>query len=58
MNGIRKNSLWMPRHRLKDNIQMDLREIGYDDVDWINLAKDKDQQQDHVNMAMNRRRIP
>ncbi|KAJ4447154.1 hypothetical protein ANN_09155 [Periplaneta americana] len=29
--------------RWEDNIKMDLREVGYDDRDWINLAQDKDQ---------------
>jgi hypothetical protein len=27
-----------PRHRWEDNIQMDLREIGCNNVDWIYLA--------------------
>jgi hypothetical protein len=26
-----------------DNIKMDLREIGWDGVDWIELAQDRDQ---------------
>jgi hypothetical protein len=26
-----------------DNIKMDLREIGWDGMDWIELAKDRDQ---------------
>jgi hypothetical protein len=26
-----------------DNIKMDLREIGWDDVDWIDMAQDRDQ---------------
>jgi hypothetical protein len=25
-----------------DNIKMDLREIGWDDMDWIDLAQDRD----------------
>jgi hypothetical protein len=32
--------LGRPRLRWED-IRMDLREIGYDDVDWINLAQDR-----------------
>ncbi|KAJ4442624.1 hypothetical protein ANN_04213 [Periplaneta americana] len=31
-----------PRRRWEDNIKMDLREVGYDDRDWINLAQDRD----------------
>jgi hypothetical protein len=27
-----------PRHRLMDNIKIDLREIGWDGMDWIDLA--------------------
>ncbi|KAJ4436010.1 hypothetical protein ANN_18634 [Periplaneta americana] len=30
-----------PRRRWEDNIKMDLREVGYDDRDWINLAQDR-----------------
>jgi hypothetical protein len=26
-----------------DNIKMDLREIGWDGMDWIELAEDRDQ---------------
>ena len=32
-----------PRRRWEDNIKMDLREVGYDGRDWINLAQDRDQ---------------
>jgi hypothetical protein len=31
-----------PRRRWVDNIRMDLGEVGWGDVDWIGLAKDKD----------------
>jgi hypothetical protein len=34
---------------------MDLREIGIDDVDWINLAQDKDRWLAIVNTVMNLR---
>ncbi|KAJ4434363.1 hypothetical protein ANN_22922 [Periplaneta americana] len=37
-----KRPLGRPRRRLEDNIKMDLREVGYDDRDWINLAQDWD----------------
>jgi hypothetical protein len=30
-----KISLWRPRRRWEDAIKIDLREIAYDDVDWI-----------------------
>jgi hypothetical protein len=31
------------RHRWENNIKMDLREIGWGSMDWINLAQDRDQ---------------
>jgi hypothetical protein len=31
-----------PRRRWMDNIKMDLREIGWDDMDWIDLAQNRD----------------
>jgi hypothetical protein len=36
-----------------DNIKMDLREIGWDGRDWIELAQDRGQWRAFVNMAMN-----
>jgi hypothetical protein len=38
-----KRSLGIPRRRWEDNIRMDLREIGWGGVDWIDLAYDRDQ---------------
>jgi hypothetical protein len=37
-----KRPLARPRRRWVDNIKMDLREIGSDGVDWIDLAQDRD----------------
>jgi hypothetical protein len=34
---------------------MDLREIGWEDVDWIRLAQDKNRWKCLVNMVMNLR---
>ena len=31
-----------PRRRREDNIKMDLREVGKEGVDWIDLAKGRD----------------
>jgi hypothetical protein len=42
-----------PRRRWVDNIKMDLREIGWDGMDWIYLAQDKDQWRATVNAVMN-----
>jgi hypothetical protein len=32
-----------PRRRWVDNIKIDLGEIGWDGVDWVDLAQDRDQ---------------
>jgi hypothetical protein len=36
-----------------DNIKMDVREIEWDGVDWIELAQDRDQWKALVNTVMN-----
>jgi hypothetical protein len=36
-----------------NNIKMDLREIGWDGMDWIDLAQDRDQRRALVNAVMN-----
>jgi len=38
-----KRPLGRPRGRWEDNIRMDLGEIGWEGVDWIHLAYDKDE---------------
>jgi hypothetical protein len=48
-----KRPLGRPRHGWVDNIKMDLREIGWDGVDWIDLAQDRDQWRALVNTVMN-----
>jgi hypothetical protein len=47
--------LGKPRHRWVDNIKIDLREIRWDGVDWIDLAQDRDQWRALVNTVMNLR---
>jgi hypothetical protein len=37
-----RRPLGRPRRRWEDNIQMDLGEIGFGNVDWIRLAQDRD----------------
>jgi hypothetical protein len=44
--------LGRPRRRWVDNIKMDLREIGWDGMVWIDLAEDRDQWRDLVKMVM------
>jgi hypothetical protein len=50
-----KRPLGRPRRRWVDNIIMDLGEIGWDGVDWIELAQDRDQWRALVNSVMNLR---
>jgi PAS domain-containing protein len=45
----RKRPLGRPRRRWMDNIKMDLRGIEWDDVDWIDMAQDRDQWRALVN---------
>jgi hypothetical protein len=42
-----------PRHKWEYNIEMDLREIVIDGVNWIQLAQDKVQWRDFVITVMN-----
>jgi len=41
--------------RWKDNIKMDLQEVGCGDMDWIELAQDRDRWRKLVNAVMNLR---
>jgi hypothetical protein len=43
------------KRRWTDNIKMDLREIGWDEVDWIDMAQDRDQWRALVNTVLNLR---
>jgi hypothetical protein len=38
-----KRLLRRPRCRWVNNIKMDIGEIGWDGMDWIDLAEDRDQ---------------
>ena len=37
-----KRPLGRPRRRWEDNIQMDLRKVGCDPGEWIDLVEDRD----------------
>jgi hypothetical protein len=39
--------------KLEDNIQMDVRETGWGDIDWIHLAQNSDKWRALVNTVMN-----
>jgi hypothetical protein len=47
-----KRPLGRPRRRLEDNIKMDLREMGIDGWNWIQLAQDRDQWRAFVKTVM------
>jgi hypothetical protein len=36
-----------------DNIKMDLRELGWDGVEWMDIAQDRDQWRALVNTVLN-----
>jgi hypothetical protein len=50
-----KRPLGRPRCRCVDKVKIDLREIGWDGVDWIHIAQDKDQWKALVNTVLNLR---
>jgi hypothetical protein len=50
-----KRPLGIPRRRWEDNIKLDLREIGIDGANWIQLAQDRVHWWAFVNTVMNLR---
>jgi hypothetical protein len=50
-----KRPLGRPIRRWVDNIKIDLREIGWDGVNWIDPAQDRDKWRALVNTVMNLR---
>jgi hypothetical protein len=50
-----RRPLVRPRRKWEDNLKLDLREIGIDGANWIQLAQDRVQWRDFVNMVMNLR---
>jgi hypothetical protein len=50
-----KRPLGRPRRRWEDNIKRDLRDIGIDGTNWIQLAQDGVQWRAFVNTVMNLR---
>jgi hypothetical protein len=62
MGEVRKNSVGKPEgkrrlerfwRRWEDNIKMDLKDIGCDDVDWIHLSQNRFQSGVLLNTAKN-----
>jgi hypothetical protein len=50
-----KKPLKRPRLKWVDNTKLELREIGCDDIDWIDVAQDRDQWRALVNTVLNLR---
>ena len=50
-----KRPLGRPRHRWEDNNRMDLREVGCDPGEWIDLAEDRDQWRACIRAVINPR---
>ena len=48
-----KRPLGRPRRRWEDNIKVDIQEVRCEDMDWIDLAQDRDGWQAFVNAVMN-----
>jgi hypothetical protein len=48
-----KRPLGRPIRIWVDNIKMDIRDIGWDGVDWIYMAQDRDQWRALVNTVLN-----
>jgi hypothetical protein len=48
-----KRPLGRHRHRWEGNIRIYLREIGWEVLDWMHLAQDRDKWQAVVNTVMN-----
>jgi len=50
-----KSPIGRPRRRWEDNIKMDLQEVGFRVLDWIELAQDRDSLRALVTALMNLR---
>jgi hypothetical protein len=48
-----KRSVGRTRRRWVENIKMNLRKIGLGDMNWIDMAQDKNKWRGFVNMIMN-----
>jgi hypothetical protein len=42
-----------PRHKWEENIKVDLQEVGWGGMDWIELAQDRYRWQALVNVVIN-----
>jgi hypothetical protein len=42
-----------PKHRWENNIKMDLQEVGWGSIDWVDQAQDRNRCWALVNVIMN-----
>jgi hypothetical protein len=50
-----RRPLGRPRRRWEDNIKMDLQEVGWGGMDWIDMTQDRDRWRALVSAVMNLR---
>jgi hypothetical protein len=55
LGGTKEEPLGRPRRRWEDNIKMDLQEMGWGGMDWIDMAQDRNRWRALVNAVMNLR---
>jgi hypothetical protein len=48
-----RRALGRPRRRWEENIKMDLRDVGWEGVHWIDMAQDRDRWRAVVSAVMN-----
>jgi len=48
-----KRTLGRPKRRWEDNIKLDFQEVGFGDMDWIEMAQDRDRWRALVTAVMN-----
>jgi hypothetical protein len=48
-----KRPLGKPSHRWENNIKLDLQEVGWGGIEWIDLAQDRDRCRALVSGVMN-----
>jgi hypothetical protein len=48
-----KTPLGRPRRKCENNIKLNLQEVGYGGMEWVDLAKDRDRWWAIVNAVMN-----
>jgi hypothetical protein len=48
-----KRPLGKPKYRWEDNVKMDLQEVGFGGMYWIEMAEDRDRWRALVNKVMN-----